>query len=197
MSRSRWSARRWRGLPARRTSRPFCAGYHASAPTPDFTAKLWNVRLALELVAGETILRRYPDAGARRVALASLRRLHERLAGAAARPHHSNVTLNARFHDMLFEIAGHNLLTDSCHCIRMRLFAGWIQQRSQAWRTRLETEQKEHEAILDALPPETVRRSTHPSVATWRSLADALADLEARTTARQKQTEDHDAEIRL
>src|SRR3954465_9758987 len=36
-------------------------GYHVRSPTPDYVTELWAVRLALELMAGEVVVRRFSD----------------------------------------------------------------------------------------------------------------------------------------
>lgn len=167
-------------------------GYHVRSPTQDYVTELWGVRLALELMAGETILRRFPAAPARHAALAPLLTLHGKLAGQAARSHRNHVALNGQFHDTLVELAGNTLLASTYHGIRVRLFVAWVQRGSRAWRARLSNEQTEHQAVLDALqagdgPALDAALRAHLS----RSLADALADLRA-TEQKQEREDTHD-----
>lgn len=170
-------------------------GYHVRSPTMDNTAELWTVRLALELMAGECILRRFPDEAARRLALAPLAAVQGKLAGQAARSHRGHVRLNGQFHERLVELAGNPLLATIYQGIGVRLFVGWVQRGSRAWRTRLPGEQMEHQVILEALQAgdaaavETAMRA-HLS----RSLADALADLKDAQTRQNR--EDHNEKTR-
>lgn len=171
-------------------------GYHVRSPTPGYITELWSVRLALELMAGETILRRFPEAPARHAALAPLLTLHGKLAGQAARSHRNHVALNGQFHDTLVELAGNTLLASTYHGIRVRLFVAWVQRGSRAWRARLSNEQAEHQAVLDALqagdgPALDAALRAHLS----RSLADALADL--RDTKQKQEREDTHGTTRL
>ena len=153
-------------------------GYHVRSPTPGYVTELWAVRLALELMAGESILRRFPDEEERRAALAPLAATHAQLAAQGARSHRHHVTLNGGFHDTLVDLAGNGLLSATYRGIRVRLSVAWVQRGSRAWRARLAIEQAEHQAVLDALyagkgPALDSALRRHLA----RSLADAHADL--------------------
>lgn len=168
-------------------------GYHVRSPTPDHVTELWEVRLALELMAAEALLRRFPSRAARRAALAPLLALHRDLAGPGARSHRRHVALNGQFHDTLVELSGNALLSATYQAIRVRLSVAWVQRGSRAWRARLPQERAEHQAVLDALDDgngaaldAALRR--HLS----RSLADALADVRSSTKQTTWQNEDRE-----
>jgi len=166
-------------------------GYHVRSPTPGYVTELWGVRLALELMAGESILRRLPDERERQAALAPLRAVHARLAAQAARSHRHHVALNGEFHDTLVDLAGNGVLRATYHGIRVRLLVAWVQRGSRAWRARLANEQAEHGAVLDALhaadgPALDAALRRHLS----RSLADAHFDLE--NNKQQGETDEDD-----
>ncbi len=152
-------------------------GYHVRTPSPGHVAELWSVRLALELMAGECILRRLAEPRARAAALAPLHAIHAQLGRAANISHRNHVALNGQFHDALVKLAGNGLLEETYRGIRVRLFVAWVQRGSPAWRGRLAREQAEHQAILDALDAGdaaaldgAIRRHLA------RSLGDAVAD---------------------
>lgn len=153
-------------------------GYHVRSPSPDHIAELWSVRLALELMAGESLMRRYPAADARAAALAPLLALHRRLAASAQLSQRDHVALNGQFHDTLVQLCGNKLLLGLYTSIRLRLVVAWVQRGTRAWRDRLAGEQQEHEAIVQALlaadaPGFDAALRRHLA----RSLTDAVADL--------------------
>ena len=172
-------------------------GYHVRLPTEDYIADLWAVRLALELMAGESLLLRLPDPQARLAALAPLFALHRRLADAGAQPQRSHVALNGQFHDTLVQLSDNPFLAATYNSIRLRLFVAWIQRGSPAWRGRLSSEQAEHQAMLDAL-----RQGDQPAFDAAvrdhlaRSLRDARSDLQGGepTAERPNQTKEDDDE---
>jgi DNA-binding GntR family transcriptional regulator len=148
-------------------------GFHVRNPSPDHVGELWSVRLALELMAGECILRRFPDPAARAAALASLHAIHAQLGRATQLSHRAHVALNGQFHDTLVKLAGNALLEETYRGIRVRLFVAWVQRGSPAWRGRLAAEQAEHQAIIDALE---AGAATALDAAIRRHLARSLGD---------------------
>jgi DNA-binding GntR family transcriptional regulator len=161
-------------------------GYHVRLPTPRYISELWSVRLALELMAGESLLQRLPGAKARLAALAPLFAVHRQLAEAGDLPQRTHVALNGQFHDTLVQLSGNELLTATYHGIRLRMVVAWIQRGSPAWRGRLSSEQAEHQAMVDALghgdrPAFDTALRRHLA----RSLSDALRDAQDGTTAKQ------------
>lgn len=161
-------------------------GYHVRTPTPDHVGELWAVRLALELMAAESVVRRFPDAAARHAALAPLRAVHAKLEDGDALSHREHVALNGQFHDTIMQLAGNALLAGTYRGIRVRLFVAWVQRGSPAWRGRLGSEQGEHQAVLDALeagdiPALDAAIRRHLA----RSLGDALRDAANDKTSNQ------------
>jgi len=168
-------------------------GYHVRPPTPGYVTELWAVRLALELMAGESILRRFPDAQERRAALAPLAATHAKLATQGGRSHRHHVALNGAFHDTLVDLAANAVLSATYRGIRVRLLVAWVQRGSRAWRARLASEQAEHQAVLDAMyagdgPALDAALRWHLS----RSLADAHADLQGLEQHKEQgETDEH------
>lgn len=153
-------------------------GYHVRSPTPEHIAELWSVRLALELMAGETLIARHPAADARAAALTPLLALHRRLAASASLSQRDHVALNGQFHDTLVQLSGNRLLLGLYTSIRLRLVVAWVQRGTRAWRDRLAGEQAEHEAILQALrEADAAGFAAALRAHLARSLTDALADL--------------------
>lgn len=167
-------------------------GYHVRPPEPDSVRDLWSVRLALERLAGETVIARWPHRAERLAALEPMTAIYRRLAAEGARSHRQHVALNGQFHDTLVELSGNVLLASTYEGIRVRLFVAWIQRGSRAWRTRLGAEAEEHGAILQALEDGSAEAFTvairdHLS----RSRRDALLDVQG-TTKTNKEEESHD-----
>src|SRR4051812_30316599 len=172
-------------------------GYHVRPPTSGYVTELWAVRLALELMAGESLLRRLPDETDRRTALGPLAAIHAKLATQGARSHRHHVALNGAFHDTLVDLAGNGLLSTTYRGIRVRLLVAWVQRGSRAWRARLASEQAEHEAVLNALhagngPELETALRRHLS----RSLADAHADLQGVDHTKQQGETNEDTPLR-
>lgn len=173
-------------------------GYHVRLPTQRYIGELWSVRLALELLAGESLLQRLPDPQARLAALAPLRTVHHQLAEAGDLPQRTHVALNGQFHDTLVQLSGNELLTDTYHGIRLRMVVAWIQRGSPAWRSRLSSEQAEHQAMLDALGQGD--RSAFDTALRRhlaRSLRDALRDVQvgaAKENSTKTLEDDHETD---
>lgn len=151
-------------------------GFHIRSPTAKQVVDLWQVRLGLELMAGELLIERLGDGGD---GLAELEAIGSRLEAAADQlTHRRHIELNAEFHHRLIELAGNELLASLYRGIEMQLMGAWIQRGLDSWRARLPSEAKEHRAILAALQGrnrEAYARAARAHIA--RSLQGALADL--------------------
>jgi DNA-binding GntR family transcriptional regulator len=154
-------------------------GFHVRTPTAKQVVDLWQVRLGLELTAGELLIERLR---AGEGGITDLEAIDARLQSAAgALTHKRHVELNAEFHHRLIELAGNELLVALYRGIQMQLLGAWIQRGLNSWRARLPSEAEEHRAILAALrarDPEAYARATRAHIA--RSLQGALADLAAQ-----------------
>jgi DNA-binding GntR family transcriptional regulator len=175
-------------------------GYHVRLPTQRYIRELWSVRLALELMAGESVLTRLPDPRERRDALAPLHAIHRQLARSGTLPQRTHVALNGQLHDTLVQLSGNELLTTTYHGIRLRLAVAWIQRGSPAWRSRLASEQAEHQAVLDALDrgdPAAFDAALRAHLT--RSLGDALRDVQGGAadtqTTKQDKEDDHETDL--
>lgn len=150
-------------------------GYRVRVPSSRHVSELWQVRLGLELLAGELAMTA-PDGHAD--ALARLRAIQGDLDGDAGLSHRRHVELNALFHQTLVAASGNRLLCGVYHGIQMQLLGAWVQRGSDAWRKRLCSERQEHLAIMAALAAgdasaltQQLRRHLQ------RSLDDALRDI--------------------
>jgi DNA-binding GntR family transcriptional regulator len=158
-------------------------GFHIRVPTPARLRELFEVRLGLELTAGELCIGRAlrGEIGEREFeGLAALQRVQEpaRFAGS----HLEKLDLNNRLHCAIVELSGNRMLFDLYQSIQVRGMVTIVQRGLQTWQGRLDSESAEHWAIIDGLhkkdlPALQAAMRAHLS----RSMTDALTDLATRT----------------
>lgn len=156
-------------------------GYNVTVPTPKRIRELWQVRLGLEVTAGELLIAglKRGDLGA--AVIADLEHHLYRLEAEGSDEHRAHIELNAAFHQKLVELAGNDTLTGLYVSIAQHTVGAWVQTGLTTWKERLPAEKREHEAILEAMRhlDEDRFRSAMKDHLT-RSLADALEDLSHR-----------------
>lgn len=158
-------------------------GFRIRTPSPRHVTELWQVRLALELAAGELAVANLIASG-EAGPLHRMEALQQELEADDAPGHRRHLELNTRFHQALVEASGNRLLQTLYQGIQMQLVGAWVQRGSSGWRARLASERAEHHAIIDALTARDV-----PALAgairlhLGRSLDGALRDVAARLAA--------------
>jgi DNA-binding GntR family transcriptional regulator len=160
-------------------------GFHVRSPDARQVVELWQVRLGLELTAGEILIDRLASGALSPDALDILETTLREL---EARPkmieHRPKLSLNAEFHHRIVELSGNTMLITLYRGIQMQLIGEWVQRGLQSWRDRLGDEAREHHAIVDALrakDKDAYAAATRGHIG--RSLKDALGDLEAHGDA--------------
>lgn len=159
-------------------------GFHVRSLNAKQVVDLWQVRLGLELTAGELLIERLKKGELDGSALDELERI---MAELEARPqtieHRPKLSLNAEFHHRIVELSGNDILISLYRGIHMQLIGEWVQRGLQSWRSRLAGEAEEHRAIVAAL--RAMDREAYAAAIRHhigRSLADALGDLAERET---------------
>ncbi len=107
-------------------------------------AETFEVRRALEMLAGELAVRRVSESELER-----LRGLIERME--ASSDVASHVELNFQFHGLIVELSDNRKLIEMYDRLSVPIQVAGIHYRSEGWLERLEQEQREHRAIVDAL----------------------------------------------
>lgn len=160
-------------------------GFHVRAPDAKQVVDLWQVRLGLELTAGELLIERLASGALPQQSLDVLdgimARLEERPQSIQHRP---KLSLNAEFHHRIVELSGNDILIQLYRGIQMQLIGEWVQRGLQSWRTRLSSEAQEHREIVAALRAmdlEAYAAAVRHHIG--RSLKDALGDLAERDAA--------------
>ncbi|MCC7281254.1 MAG: GntR family transcriptional regulator [Acetobacteraceae bacterium] len=158
-------------------------GYSIRIPSSRHVVDLWQVRLGLELMAGELAVARLVR-GDQAGIVAGLEAIQHELDGADQPGHRQHLELNTRFHQALVRASGNRLLETLYHGIQMQLLGAWVQRGLDGWRARLASESAEHHAIIEALAARdaaavagAIRRHL------GRSLDGALRDVAARAQA--------------
>ncbi len=158
-------------------------GFRIRTPSPRHVTELWQVRLALELAAGELAVARLvgsADPGP----LRRMESLQRELDTRGTLGHRRHLELNTLFHQALVEASGNRLLGTLYHGIQMQLLGAWVQRGSSQWRARLASERAEHHAIIDALAARDGRAlAAAIRLHLGRSLDGALRDVAARAAA--------------
>lgn len=157
-------------------------GFHVRAPDTKQVVDLWQVRLGLELTAGELLIQRLESSA---LPAASLDVLEGIMARLEANPrtigHRPKLGLNAEFHHRIVELSGNDILVSLYRGIQMQLIGEWVQHGLQSWRKRLSSEAQEHRAIVEALRARD--RGVYAAAIRQhigRSLKDAIGDLAER-----------------
>lgn len=160
-------------------------GFHVRALDAKQVVDLWQVRLGLEVTAGEILIERLQDGSLLPDALDVLDDIMAKLeASPQTIEHRPKLSLNAEFHHRIVELSGNDMLISLYRGIQMQLIGEWVQRGLQSWRNRLGDEADEHRAIvrsLRAMDREAYGTATRHHIG--RSLKDALRDLDARGTS--------------
>jgi DNA-binding GntR family transcriptional regulator len=157
-------------------------GFRIKKPSPEQVTELWQVRLGLEVNAGELAIERLKTG---QVAMTEIERLSE-LVERSVRDWHAlsgreQIDLNARFHGGIVELSGNALLITVYRSIQLRYISNSVRRGVSSWRDRLEVEATEHRAIVRGLmarDADAYRIAAKDHVN--RSLKDALTDIAAR-----------------
>jgi len=147
-------------------------GTFVSLVDPRDLAETFEVRRALEMLAGEL--------AAARVKKADI----ERLRGLIAKMEKSDevgqhLALNFEFHGLIVELSDNRKLIETYHRLRVPIQVAGIHYRSENWVERVTQEQKEHRSIVRALEQrdaEAVSRAVSEHIK--RGAASLLEDVE-------------------
>ncbi len=160
-------------------------GFHVRSPNAKQVVDLWQVRLGLELTAGEIVVERLASGALAPSALDVLDGIMVQLeASPGTIEHRPKLGLNAEFHHRIVELSGNDILVSLYRGIQMQLIGEWVQRGLQSWRSRLSSEAEEHRAIVGAL--RAMDRDAYAAAIRHhigRSLKDALGDLAEREAA--------------
>lgn len=156
-------------------------GFRIRKPSPEQVRDLWEVRLGLEVNAGELAIGRMKAGEVSRSEIGPLSGIieksdkdWERLSG------REQIELNTQFHSRIVELSGNELLKTIYHGIQLQYVSSRVRQGVDNWRVRREAEMREHRAIVSALSDcdedaYRIAAKTH----VLRSLNDALTDVAA------------------
>jgi len=157
-------------------------GYHVRNPDAKQVLELWQVRLAMELMAGEIMIDRLASGALGDSAIEQMQQIQARLeADPETITHKDHHELNGSFHQLVVEFSDNKLLIAAYRGIQMQVLSGWIQRGLESWRTRHVSDSNEHRAILAALrarDKDAYAKAMRNHLS--RSLKDALADLAIR-----------------
>lgn len=153
-------------------------GFRIRKPTPHQVRDLWNVRMGLEVAAGELAIERMAgefDPAEIDALRAMVTRAYEQWQEMSGR---EQIELNSDFHGRIVELSGNALLNSMYRSIQLRYVSSRVRHGVEKWRERREVEMREHMAIVEALSardPDAYRLAARAHVR--RSLADALKDV--------------------
>lgn len=157
-------------------------GFRIRTPSPRHVRELWQVRLGLELAAGELAIANL--VGGDTGTLRQMESIQAALDADTALGHRKHLELNTRFHQALIEASGNRLLGTLYHGIQMQLLGAWVQRGSDRWRARLRSERAEHHAIIDALVARDAQALAGAiRLHLGRSLDGALRDVATRAAS--------------
>lgn len=157
-------------------------GYHVRDPDAKQVLDLWQVRLAIELMAGELMIERLKAGSLDFAAIDRIEEVQRRLeVDPQAISHKDRHEQNASFHHQIVEFSGNDLLLSTYRGIQMQVLNAWIQRGIESWRGRHASEAVEHRAIIKAIRSlNAADYALAVRAHLGRSLKDALADLKAR-----------------
>lgn len=154
-------------------------GFHVRQPAIQHVVDTWQVRLGLELTAGELAIARLRIGQLSTAEIDGLIPLQQQISvDKRPRAHRRHTELNAEFHRRLIALSGNRMLVAIYDSVQWHVFRAWIRRGSHGWTDRLPAEAREHEAILEALKSadfDAYSRATRAHLE--RSLADALSEL--------------------
>lgn len=119
-------------------------GTFVSSVNPRELAETFEVRCALEMLAGELACARATTSDIER-----LRKLMGEMEQSSEVARH--LELNFQFHSLIVELSGNRKLAETYHRLRVPIQVAGIHYRSESWKERIAKEQKEHRAIVRAL----------------------------------------------
>jgi len=119
-------------------------GTFVSRVDPRDLAETFEVRRALEMLAGELAVARIKKADIER-----LRALIAEMENSTEVGRHT--ALNFEFHGLIVDLSDNRKLIETYHRLRVPIQVAGIHYRSENWIERLAQEQKEHRAIVRAL----------------------------------------------
>lgn len=161
-------------------------GFHVRNPDARQVKNIWQVRLAMELMAGELVIDRLANGELAVEAIDPLEEIQDKLdidpQAISRREKHE---LNGGLHHGIVALCGNDLLITTFRGIQMQVLNAWIHRGLESWRSRHSAEAEEHRLILGALrnrDKPAYERACRRHLA--RSLKDALADLEAKGISR-------------
>ena len=155
-------------------------GYRIRKPSARHVTELWQVRVGLEITAGELLIERMQATGDRS-ALQMMEKLQTQMESNSGMTHREHIELNTAFHKALIDGSGNQLLANFYHSIQMQLLGAWVQRGVDDWRLRLKVEGDEHRALLQALKERrTVQLAAAIRGHLGRSLQSAINDLLAQ-----------------
>jgi DNA-binding GntR family transcriptional regulator len=152
-------------------------GYRIRKPSPRHVTELWQVRIGLELTAGDLTMACLKNGGATGL-VERLERIQVELDQTETLSHRRHIELNAFFHQSMIEASGNRLLSGVYHGIQMQLLGAWVQRGKENWRLRLQSESIEHRSLIAALQERDGSALANAiKHHLGRSLDGALADL--------------------
>ncbi|MDX2030511.1 MAG: GntR family transcriptional regulator [Blastocatellia bacterium] len=119
-------------------------GTFVSLVEPRELAETFEVRRALEMLAGELACRRV-----RKAEIEKLRGLIAQMEKSTDVAQH--LELNFKFHGLIVELSDNRKLAETYHRLRVPIQVAGIHYRSENWVERVVQEQREHRAIVRAL----------------------------------------------
>ncbi|KAB0265461.1 GntR family transcriptional regulator [Microvirga brassicacearum] len=127
-------------------------GFHVRHPDAKQVVELWQVRLGLELTAGEILIERLKSGELNPDVLSEMTAIQAQLdAHVATISHSDKLDLNTTFHNKIVELSGNRMLASLYRGIQMQVLGAWVQRGLTSWRERMVYEAEEHHAIIDAL----------------------------------------------
>src|SRR5436190_12499693 len=104
-------------------------GYHVRNPDAKQVLELWQVRLAMELMAGEIMIDRLASEALGDSAIEQMQQIQARLeADPEQITHKDHHELNGSFHQLVVEFSDNKLLIAAYRGIQMQVLSGWIQR---------------------------------------------------------------------
>jgi DNA-binding GntR family transcriptional regulator len=127
-------------------------GFHVRQPDARQVVELWQVRLGLELTAGEILIDRLKSGELHPNILSEMALIQAELdAHVETISHSDKLDLNTAFHNKIVELSGNRMLASLYRGIQMQVLGAWVQRGLTSWRERMVYEAEEHRAIIDAL----------------------------------------------
>ena len=120
-------------------------------------AETFEVRRALEMLAGELAVERVSKADTEQLRALVARMETAASPGEAGR----HLELNSKFHGLIVELSDNRRLIEMYHRLRAPIQVAGIHYRSESWVNRVAQEQREHRAIVRALEQRDAEAVAH------------------------------------